>query len=106
MKKRGMIFLIVAAICMASVALCFAADHDTSVIRVILNQKRLSFDTEPTIMNGRTMLPLRAVFEALEAEVSWDDATRTVTVVKGDTTVKLTVGEATAYVNDSPVTLD
>lgn len=106
MKKRGMIFLIVASICMASVALCFAADHDTSVIRVILNQKRLSFDTEPTIMNGRTMLPLRAVFEALEVEVSWDDATRTVTVVKGDTTVKLTVGEATAYVNDSPVTLD
>lgn len=72
---------------------------------VILDGKQLSFDVPPTIENGRTLVPLRAIFEALGAEVQWDGATQTVTATKGGTTIKLTVG-GQAYKNGQPVTLD
>lgn len=36
-------------------------------------------DVPPTIIDGRTMLPLRALCEALDFNVSWDDKTKTVT---------------------------
>ena len=52
------------------------------------------------------MVPLRAIFEALGASVEWDDATKTVTSVKGDTTVKLTIGNAAITVNGEDKALD
>ena len=33
----------------------------------------LKYDQNPIIVNSRTMVPLRTVFEAYGAEVSWDD---------------------------------
>lgn len=72
---------------------------------VFLDGKQLSFDVPPTLDNGRTLVPLRGIFEALGAEVQWDGATQTVTATKGNTTIKLTVG-GQAYKNGQPITLD
>lgn len=44
--------------------------------RVIHNGQTLAFDVPPTIENGRTLVPLRAIFESLGAEVKWDGATK------------------------------
>lgn len=74
--------------------------------RVILDGRQLSFDVPPTIEQGRTLVPMRAIFEALGAEVSWDGATRTVTADREQVTVRLTVGVKTAYKNGAPVALD
>ena len=60
----------------------------------------------PQIINDRTMVPLRAIFEALGASVEWNQETKTVTSTKGDTTIKLTIDSNTMYVNDNAVTLD
>lgn len=46
----------------------------------VKNGVSVPMDTQAVIMNGRTMLPLRAIGQALGAEVTWDEATRTVTV--------------------------
>ncbi len=73
---------------------------------VYLDGKTLLMDTVPVIEDGRTLVPLRAIFEALGTEVSWDSATQTVTAINGKTKIQLTIGQKTAYVNDSPVTLD
>jgi len=73
---------------------------------VILDNQRLSFDVPPTIENGRTLVPLRAIFEALGADVEWDGQTRTVTAAKDNIQIKLQIGSTTAYKNDSPVQLD
>lgn len=51
------------------------------------------------------MVPMRGVFEALKAEVKWDGATQTVTATKGNTTIKLTIGNNYAYVNGKKVAL-
>nr|WP_062495944.1 copper amine oxidase N-terminal domain-containing protein [Paenibacillus sp. 32O-W] len=51
------------------------------------------------------MVPMRGVFEALNAQIKWDGATQTVTATKGDTTIKLTIGNNYAYVNGQKVAL-
>ncbi len=75
-------------------------------IKVVLDGEELSFDVPPQIINDRTMVPLRAIFEALGASVDWDQDTQTVTSTKNDVTIKLTIDSSIMYVNDSIVTLD
>ena len=63
-------------------------------------------DQQPIIENDRTLVPLRAIFEALEAEVNWDGETKTVTAQKGETNMELKIGEAAYKVNGEEKTLD
>ncbi len=75
-------------------------------ITVTLNGQILSFDVPPQIINDRTMVPLRAIFEALGASVDWDEGTKTVTSSKDGTTITLTIDSNTMYVNGNAVALD
>lgn len=75
-------------------------------VTVALNGRELSFEQAPVIAGGSTLTPLRAIFEALGARVTWDADTRTATGVKGGTTVELTIGSGTARVNGLPVELE
>jgi N-acetylmuramoyl-L-alanine amidase len=59
---------------------------------VILDGKQLNFDVAPIIENDRTLVPLRAIFEAVGAHVEWDGATNTVTAVRDGKKVVLTIG--------------
>jgi iron complex transport system substrate-binding protein len=79
---------------------------EASAIAITIDGEKLSCDTPPVVEEGRTLVPLRAVFEALGAEVLWDDKTQTVTGTKGTITVKLVIGQKTAYVNGEAMTLD
>lgn len=72
-------------------------------VNVIVNGSKLS---QPGVMlNGATMVPMRAIFEALGAEVKWDSATRSVKANKNTTEIRLTLGDPTAYVNGEVKTL-
>jgi spore coat protein H len=75
-------------------------------IRVTVDGKEVSFEQPPVIENDRTLVPLRAIFEALGAEIEWDEDTQTVTARKDDNTIVLTIGADTATVNGVQVTLD
>lgn len=79
---------------------------EAPAITVTIDGARLSCDTPPIIEGGRALVPLRAIFEALGAQVDWDGKTRTVTGRKGSTTIKLVIGQKTANVNGRAVTLD
>ena len=81
-----------------------APSDDT--IKVIVNDKPVAFDVAPTIINDRTMVPLRAIFEALGADVDWDDATKTITAVKDDTTIKMQIGNDKMTKNGAESALD
>lgn|GEM_PF-2152987 len=74
--------------------------------RVKINDKQMSFDVPPVIKNGRTLVPLRAIFEELGAEVQWDEKTRTVTALKGDKVISLKIDSYDAEVDGSRVVLD
>lgn len=75
--------------------------------KVFINGQPLSFEKEaqPTIENSRTLVPLRAIFEALGAEVQWDDKTKTVSSKKGNSEIKLVIN-GQAFINGQPVNLD
>lgn len=63
-------------------------------------------DVPPTIVNSRTLVPVRAIFEALGATVEWDGVTKTATGTLGDTVVVIQINNTTAYVNGEAKTLD
>ncbi|QSQ09225.1 hypothetical protein H0A61_01584 [Koleobacter methoxysyntrophicus] len=75
-------------------------------IGVIVKGKLAKFEVPPVVKAGRTLVPFRAITEALGAEVSYDPETMTVTVVKGDTEVVLTLGSTIALVNGEEVEMD
>lgn len=75
-------------------------------IKVKIDGQQVSFDVPPQLINNRTMVPLRAIFEALGASVEWDGETQTVTSKKDETTISLTIGNNLMYVNDKSLTLD
>lgn len=66
----------------------------------------LDFDQQPVIYNSRTMVPMRKIFEVLDADVDWDQSTKTVTGKRGDRTVKIAIGDSKMYINHKEVLLD
>lgn len=75
-------------------------------IIIMLNNTRLVTDMAPVNINGRIMLPVRSVSEALGAEIHWDPSTRTVTAAKEGTDIKLQIDSTTAIVNGETKILD
>ncbi|WP_052329946.1 stalk domain-containing protein [Thermicanus aegyptius] len=82
------------------------AEPSQNMIRVYVDGNEIAFDVSPKVVNGRTLVPLRRIFEALDSEITWDGATQTVTAVKEDTKVVLTVGKTKAKKGDKEFTLD
>lgn len=84
-------------------------NNDDSIIKndiiVILNDKNLEFTQSPVIENGTTLVPMRAIFEAMEASVEWNNDTKTVTSAKDGITIKLTLDSNSAIVNDKEISL-
>ncbi len=68
-------------------------------VTVKLNGKTLEFDVQPQLIGGRTMVPLRVIFESLGAVVEWDGSSSTVTAYNEFYIVKATIGSNTMYVN-------
>lgn len=75
-------------------------------IKVLLDGEVLEFDVPPQIIDARTMVPMRKIFEAMGAEVDWNGDTETVTAVKDDITVIMQINNTTIKVNDAEVVLD
>ncbi|MDO4562473.1 MAG: RICIN domain-containing protein [Clostridia bacterium] len=74
-------------------------------VKIYINSVILDAEGIITAEN-RTIVPLRAIFESLNASVDWDDSTKTVTAVRGDTTVALTIGVPQIIKNNSATEID
>lgn len=81
-------------------------EKPSNEISVVLDGKSILFDQPPIIVDGRTLVPLRAIFEELGATVDWDGNTQTVTSTKGKTTISMTIGNAEMYKNGELIVLD
>lgn len=77
-----------------------------AAVELYVDTNRVETDTPPTVVDGRTLVPVRAIFEAIGAVVEWDNDTRTATGVRGDTTVTIQIDNTIAYVNGESRTLD
>jgi len=58
------------------------------------------------ILNSRTLLPIRAVVEAVGGTIAWEMSTRKVTVVRKEKTVELWIGKNVAKLNGQSVNVD
>ena len=79
-------------------------------IDTVINGDFVDFDKydgiKPFTKNGRTLAPIRAVSETFGASVEWNENDQSVTITKGDTVIKMTVGSIEAEVNGEKITLD
>ncbi|WP_059049282.1 stalk domain-containing protein [Paenibacillus senegalimassiliensis] len=118
--KRMMILLLTCIITFTGVfviggdislaALAASNDHEVPKVKnmsieVLIDARRVAFpDERPQINNGTTFVPLRFVSDKLGGALELKG--KDITIVKGDRTVKLTIGAKTATVNGETVTLD
>lgn len=75
-------------------------------ISVLIDGVKLYTPQAPVMIQGRVMLPMRSIFEALDASVKWNQKTKTVTATKNGTTVILKINSKTATINNKTVALD
>lgn len=105
MKKIITAFL--AAAMMFSAVAVTAADNEPSVI---LNGSKMTFDVNPFIENDRTLVPMRAIFEAVGAIVNWDEDNQTVHAIRNKngnvSLISLQIGSKTAFLNSAEKDLD
>ena len=108
--KRFFITFVLVIVLVAGFALPSLAQGQKSgqqkKISVLIDGLPVDFDMLPVIENGRTLVPFRAIAEALNVAVSWEDSARVVSATGGETAVRLQIGNYTAYCNDVPIPLD
>ncbi len=69
-------------------------------IKITVDGKLLTgLDQPPVIVNSKTLVPVRALYEALNATVDWDGNTKTVTATRGEEVVKMQIGNKEIYKN-------
>lgn len=75
-------------------------------IKVMINNTQLPLPTDPIILQDRTLVPLRAIFEALGAKVEWDETTKTVTGIQDNKVIILQINNKIATINGIETALD
>lgn len=74
-----------------------------AAVALSLSMSLSAFGATGKIVNGKTMVPVRGVFEQLGFQVYWDSSTGTAYIVDEDTSIEITKGESNFYVNGSAV---
>lgn len=95
MKKKIFAFAMAAALSVSA----------ASATSLVVDGTNVQTDVPPVIVDGRTLVPVRALFESLGATVGWDEA-KPATATKGSTVISMQIGNTTAYVNGVAKTLD
>lgn len=87
--------------------LVFLSGAAQAQIGVTVNNNPVTFEgPSPIQENGRVLVPLRGVFEQMGANVDYNAENKTISAIRDDTKVLLTVGSREAKINDKAMTLD
>lgn len=86
-------------------AMSLSAFAEDSNVNLQLNGTAIVSDQPAVIVNGRTMVPVRVVAEALDCEVKWDADTKTVVFAQGDMEASLAIGATVLNISDGDVTV-
>ena len=80
----------------------------TDRLSVFYNDGIIGFDVEPVIENGRTLVPMRAIFETMGCAVYYtaEDGKQIISARRGGDNLLLTIGENKMYFNGKEITLD
>ena len=75
-------------------------------IKILVNGVALQLDAPVLVENGRTLVPVIDIFEALGAKTDWDGTTQTITATKGKNVVQLQIGNLVAKSNGEEEFMD
>lgn len=88
MKKKSAIIAAFAMACIGTaVTACAASD-----ISVTVNGAEVEFDAKPFIENERTLVPIRAITEAMSCDVSWNGYTQRAVIENAESMVAIDIG--------------
>ena len=73
--------------------------NSTKDILVFVDGNKIEFDQKPIIQSGRTLVPFRKIFEALNADVAWNNDTQQVKAKRNDTEISFIIGQKVLYIN-------
>ena len=100
MKLRKLFLTAVAAVAMSTAV--YAQD-----INVSLNGNIIAFPNQkPVVVEGRTLIPLRGVFDNMGYAIDWDGETKTVTLTKDSNTITISIGQASYALNGESHAID
>lgn len=103
MKHWGKILLCGALLLGSAPAAVPGTASAAGEVSIILDGYPLPFPVEPLVKNGTTMVPFRAISEALGIKVQWNQSAKRITASRVDKAgvknVVLTLGSKTALVN-------
>ena len=107
--KKIIAMTLTAALAAGTAAMPVMADNEP--IKIIVNDVELVIpegDTTPFIENDRTLVPMRAIFEALGAKVNWDGETKTIVSYDpvSDVSITMQIDSANMFVGEESVELD
>ncbi|MBQ7102943.1 MAG: trypsin-like peptidase domain-containing protein, partial [Anaerotignum sp.] len=88
------------------ISLCSIQTAAAASVKVTLNGNPLVFDTPPVVENGRVLVPMRGILEALGYSVGWQAHTQTVLAKKDGMDISLPLNSTTVTVNQETVTID
>ena len=84
--------------------------QNNNEIKIYVNGNKIDFskydNVFPVIENGRTLVPVRAVSEALSAEILWNNDTQKIEVKKDSIIIAMTIGNLKAFINGNETSLD
>ena len=92
-------------------ALCFmmtvpVSAENTPPITVEMDRNPVSFDVPPQIINDRTMVPMRAVFEMFGMAVEWNGELRTITATQEDKVIRMQIDSHVLIISSEARYLD
>ncbi len=97
-KKKYLSILVATVVIVTACLAGFSVQATAAPIRVIINGRPIITEVPPVVQNGRTLVPFRAIFEALGAEVNWNERTNTVAGYRGPSFVLLEPGSTRAFI--------
>ena len=103
MKINKLVASLLAVSLLAFPVVQVSADENISLT---VNGKSIETQVPPTIIDGRTMVPVRDIFEACGAKVNWDANTKTITGEKGNTTVVMQIDSNMLFINEKVTEMD
>ncbi len=87
-------------ICVVMMMCYINTDVFAQNISVKLNGNDIYFDVNPQIIEDRTMVPMRAIFEKLGYNISWDERAKKITALGSNETIIMIIGQHKFYINE------
>jgi hypothetical protein len=108
--KRSLSVILSLMLCLWFVVPAFANDmFSIGSSTYSVNGQQYNMDAAPYVENGRTMLPVKYVAEALgvpDNNIMYDQSSQRVTIINSNQVIQLTIGSTTMILNGTPITMD